>query len=500
MLEKYCDILVIGTELPGLVTAAFLARRGLSVQVIDCDFYGDHPQLPDPVCLTSAHSKLLRSILGRLNVPEATIQSFLHQESNLQVIFPKHRVDVFGNPLSYSEELDREFPDEQERLKSFYEGLARLRHQTDVNDLFQRLIPSTWSERRAFKKFINTHGLSEKNASFQELLDSDLTLKAYFKTQYVLALQSLCDSPFSYQIAEIFNPADGEIFGLIAGHKRLKRLLVDRITHHDGHIRPKTVPQKLLYRNGVFEGVELAGSQDSILAKYLIWNAPLSKLRDLLPKKWRFRGLRRDCSSFDSHFHWFTVRYRTHQSFVPEMMKRNVVIIDEPEKDLTGTNFLYLQVSEPALDETIDIDVNFLMPKSALKEDDRFFAPYFERIEAKVHEIMPFTENAIRRVFPLENEQKDENTLFPMHDDDFAVFRHGAELNGVTHQDTKNFQDLFPLNFKTPTPNFFLTHPKVFAAFGLESKLLLGLKITDIIWQEAEKEKKRAMKSERRIA
>ena len=38
MLEKYCDILVVGTELPGLVSAAFLARRGLSVQILDTNY------------------------------------------------------------------------------------------------------------------------------------------------------------------------------------------------------------------------------------------------------------------------------------------------------------------------------------------------------------------------------------------------------------------------------------------------------------------------------
>jgi hypothetical protein len=65
------------------------------------------------------HSKLLRSILGRLNVPEVTIQSFLKQESNLQVIFPKHRIDVFANPLTYSEEIDREFSAQQDQLKTF---------------------------------------------------------------------------------------------------------------------------------------------------------------------------------------------------------------------------------------------------------------------------------------------------------------------------------------------------------------------------------------------
>lgn len=500
MLEKYCDILVIGTELPGLITAAFLARRGLSVQVIESDFYANHPQMPDPTCLTGVHSKLLRSILGRLNVPEVTIQNFLALESNLQVIFPKHRVDVCGNPLLYADEIEREFPSEESCIKTFYEDLARERHQIDVNDLFQQLLPYTWRERRAFKKFLKQSKLHDKSAVYKNILAKNSVLKSYFKAQYILGYQSFCDDPFAFQVAEMFNPGDGEIFGIISGLKPLRDILLDRLTHHDGHIRHKISAQKLLYRNGIFEGVELSGTGDTVLAKYIIWNSSLAKLRELLPKKWRYRSLRKSCDAFQSHFQWFTVRFEIAKNLIPEPMKRNVVLIDEAGKELSGTNFLYVQIRDTEEDATSLIDVNFLLPRSALGENNEFFKPHFDGIRAKLLNVLPFSEKHLRQVFPLENAEKVEDTLFPMSENDFEVFRHAAETFGVGQQDEKSFQNLFPLNYRTPTPNFFVTHPKVFNAFALESKLMLGLKITDIIWQEAEKEKKRAMKSERRIA
>ncbi len=74
MLERYCDALIIGTDISGLITAAFLARRGLTVQVLDLDPYAGNEREPDPFCVAHLHSKLLRSILGRLNVPENDIQ------------------------------------------------------------------------------------------------------------------------------------------------------------------------------------------------------------------------------------------------------------------------------------------------------------------------------------------------------------------------------------------------------------------------------------------
>ncbi|MBU0506917.1 hypothetical protein KJ708_13090, partial [bacterium] len=130
MLEKYCDILIIGDHLPGLVTAAFLARRGLSVQVIDTDLFSKHPKKPDPVCLTNIHSNLLRSILGRLNVPEVTIQSVLNQDATLQYVYPKSRIDIFHNPMDYFDEVEREFKDNFKEIKRFYEKQSKLRHRT----------------------------------------------------------------------------------------------------------------------------------------------------------------------------------------------------------------------------------------------------------------------------------------------------------------------------------------------------------------------------------
>lgn len=499
MLEKYCDILVIGTELPGLISAAFLARRGLSVQIIESDVYADNSQMPDPLCLTSIHSKLLRSILGRLNVPEMTIQAFLEKESNLQVIFPKHRIDVFSNPLNYSDELDREFPENQGEIKSFYEELARVRHQTDVNDLFDHLIPSSWGEQRQLKKFIKQHELNEKSSSYLHLIETNSLLKAYFESQYILSNQSICHQPFTYQVAEIFNPGDGEIFSIINGFKPLKEILLERITHHGGHIRKKISPQKLLFRNSVIEGVELSGTQDTVLAKYVIWNTSLPKLGDILPNKWRYKKLKKVCNNHSSYYHWFTAKWTVPSLYIPDPMKENVIIIQDAEKELSGSNFLYLQLHKLE-SEQHQIDVNFLLPRSAIDEKTAFFKPYFTEIQENLTKLFPFSTGKLKHVFPLENQEKDEDTLFPLHENDYEVFLHSAEIHGVLEQKENDFSHLFPLHYKTPTPNFFISHPYIFSAFGFESKLILGLKITDLVWQETEKEKKRAMKSERRIA
>ncbi len=500
MLEKYCDILVIGDNLPGLVTAAFLARRGLSVQVIDSDLFSGHEKNPDPVCSNKIHSTLLRSILGRLNVPETTIQNLLNQDSTLQTIFPRHRIDIFNNPLDYFEELEREFPDHYPDIKKFYENQSKLRHRTNVTDLFEQLIPSGWQEKRKLKKFIQTQSLNEKNSEYTKLLKKDPHIKSYFLAQYLMAYQHFCNNPFSYQVSALFNPGDGEIFGVHAGLNSFKKVLHERITHYDGSIRNKVQVNSLLYRNGVLEGVELDESHGHVLCKYVIWNDSLDKLKELLPNKWRFRTLRKNCVSNQIDFHWFTTRFSVDTNYLPELLKSNAVVIKNPKKELVGDNFLYIQTKANKIEPKTVLSVNFLLPKSALTEEEEFFDQYFDAIKQSLINLMPFSDDSIEFQFPVKSKNMPTDTLFPLNENDFEIFRHSASNNGVTTQNERSFVNLFKLNYTTPSPNFYISHPSIFAGFGLDSKLMLGLKITDLIWQEVEKVKKRAMKTERRIA
>ena len=97
-------------------------------------------------------------------------------------------------------------------------------------------------------------------------------------------------------------------------------------------------------------------------------------------------------------------------------------------------------------------------------------------------------------------EEEPEGTLFPLRDNDFEIFRETAREHPVYSLQPKSFTDLFPLSFKTAAPNLFVTAPEILGSLGYEGKYMLGLKVTDLIWQDVEKEKRRAMKLERRIA
>jgi len=500
MLERYCDALIIGTEISGLITASFLARRGLSVHVLDLNPYAQNEKEPDPFCVAHLHSKLLRSILGRLNIPENDIQHLSHtSDSPLQIIFSKKRIDISANPVTFYEELEREFPAQHNELKLFYESLANIKHQVEAQALYSLIIPTSFRERRQLMKFVKSHGLDQRLGELGISIDKNSSLKSFIMAQLKLVTYTHMESPFAFQVAELLNPSEGEILSVQGGHQYLKKLFLERVNHHEGAYRPESKIEELLYKNGIFEGAKLAGLEGNILSRYIIWNTDLKRLTDYLPKQFRYRKLKKIIRNLNPSAHWFTSHYLLPKKFIPKPMKKNLIIIEDPDKDLFETNFLYVQVKDKN-QETTKLSVSYLLKPEALKADDSYFSPIHQKILETLRFIIPFADHHLTHFFPTTQKVKNEETLFPLGDDDFEIFKQTARAHPIYFQKAKSFVDLFPISYKTPAPNLYLTSSEILGSMGYEGKFMLGLKITDLIWNDVEKEKKHAMKLERRIA
>ncbi|MDO8518669.1 MAG: hypothetical protein Q7T11_00720 [Deltaproteobacteria bacterium] len=499
MLERYCDALIIGTDISGLITASFLARRGLSVHVLDPEPFTGNLKEPDPFCVAHLHSKLLRSILGRLNIPETDIQGLSAADSPLQIIFQKKRIDISANPVTFYEELEREFPDQHEKLKLFYENLAYIKHQMEAQQLYSLLLPSTFREKRQLMKFVRSHGLDRRLDSLGLPTEENPDLKSFITAQLNLITHSHVDSPFAFQVAELLNPSEGEILSVQGGHQYLKKLFIERIIHHEGAYRPEAKIEKLLFRNGSFEGAELAGFEGNILARYIIWNTQLKRLVDYLPKMLRFYWLKKSIRNLKPAAHWFSSHFELPSALNPPPMRDNFIVIDDVKKELSGTNFLYVQVKDREK-EMARFSVSYLLGPEALEAGEEFFAPIQEALRAKLAYLLPFSEEKLAHRFPLPPQKQEEGTLFPLKENDFEILKQTARSHPIYRLKASSFTHLFPVGYKTAAANFFLTSPEILGSLGYEGKFMLGLKVTDLIWKDVEKGKKRAMKQERRIA
>ena len=144
--------------------------------------------------------------------------------------------------------------------------------------------------------------------------------------------------------------------------------------------------------------------------------------------------------------------------------------------------------------------VSYLFPPDSLEAENESFFSIHQRIREILLKLLPFADDKLSYAFPLAPNQESEETLFPLKENDFEIFKQTARSHPVFRLEAKSFTDLFQISYKTPSPNFYLTAPEILGSMGYEGKFMLGLKVTDLIWQDVEKEKKRAMKLERRIA
>lgn len=497
MLERYCDALVIGTDIPGLITAAFLARRGLTVKVLDLNLYQDHPHLPDPRVISCLHSKYLRSIIGRLNVSESTIYKFNNRNQPLQILFQKHRLDICSQVAEFYQELRREFGGDFDKIKSFYDHLAQLKHTVSFRELIHDLLVQGFFNRRKATINQRKHNLDDQFKNFDSYFDPKV--KAFIRAQQSLLLGQQNDQPFLYQLAELLNPNDGEVLSVMAGQNEFVEILADRIEHHEGGFRRKVSLEKLLYSGGIFEGAKIAQAQSKLLARYVVWNTNLDGLPHFLPKAFRFGRLKKAILNRKKKAHWFGFEIQLDNQLVPEPLQENSLFVVDEKKPLLDSNFFYVQ--KKVLGAKASLKINYLMAPEGLEKDNDFFQTIHEKILDNLGDFFPFAREHFKIVFPLKKqpEDADEPTLFPLKEDDFAIFKHVARQNPIFAKKARHFIDLFPISYQTPAPNFFLTSQEIMASLGFEAQVHLGLLVTDQIWEDVEKAKKKAMKAGRRM-
>ena len=109
------DVVVIGSNLSSLISAAFLCKNGHRVLIVeDEDKRWGKSAYMDPDVTSfiagSAPNKLLYNIFRELSIPIHHQKKFVADELSYQIAISKLRIDVGNNWNLYYQEIKREFP------------------------------------------------------------------------------------------------------------------------------------------------------------------------------------------------------------------------------------------------------------------------------------------------------------------------------------------------------------------------------------------------------
>ena len=160
--QRLYDVCVVGSQLGGVVAGALLARRGFRVLHVAHDDPGFHyvehgyvlpfgpAVVPSPRQLPSAEL-----VLGELGLATDLSRALAPTEPDLQLLLPRHRIDLSHEPAVLRTELRREWPREAEALETSFATLGTL---FDFAGFFLRaappLPPDGFGERRAVSKAV----------------------------------------------------------------------------------------------------------------------------------------------------------------------------------------------------------------------------------------------------------------------------------------------------------------------------------------------------------
>ncbi len=118
---NFYDVIVCGSELAGLVSAALLARRGLRVLLLGHDT--DRPSFDAggialsraPALLPALESQPIARVLTELNSVQVIRRRAPILSPGYQVALPRRRFDMLAEREPARRELEREFPGRDRR-------------------------------------------------------------------------------------------------------------------------------------------------------------------------------------------------------------------------------------------------------------------------------------------------------------------------------------------------------------------------------------------------
>ncbi len=505
MSEKYSDVIVVGTDLAGLIAGAFLAKRGLSVTVLNFERdVGSQKKNIQPNLITNLESRLFKNILGRLSILDHELQIIRKLEVPFQVVLPKHRIDIFRDRERLQGEIQREFPMDSNSVKGFYEDMDHFEAKLDTEKLQELILPKGIKNRWRFGQFVKQTGLNQRVNRVTDTLGFNHEVRALLESQLQFLSQTHSSNPFTYQIAKTLSADNCLLYEVKGGIGHLKKIFLNKIEQYNGRIKNEVQIESFQFENRSLASIKLGGFEGGLGCRYLLWNDEIKKLAPFLPKKWRTRRLIKNIEAIQPKFYHFSIQYQLDSSVVPVGMRENLLFIGDPEKDLYGDNFLHLNLFHPAAEESQSdqsfLTVSYLLPATEVTQAAEYFDKLHEAIFQKISRLIPFSKNKIQLKFPLTHrEAQSDGTLFPMEKTDFEIFRENAQENPVYHLAPETFADLFPMSNRTPYKNLHLTSPEILATLGSEGKFLLGLKTIDLIWREVEHSRKKAVK-QRKIA
>jgi phytoene dehydrogenase-like protein len=422
--QRIYDVCVVGSQLGGALAGALLARRGHRVLHIDHDGLGASyvdggyllpyaPALiPSPRILPAAEAAL-----GELGLTTDIVRQLEPSSPDLQLLLPRHRVDIGHVAPRRLQELKREWPHEADRLQAGFEELARLfEASTPFMKSMPPLPPAGFGERRAVSKAIKfaasvpggPHAAVDEARAFEGLEGHPL-VAALGIAQRFLSYQDGTPSPLATTrlLGALLLGSHRLAGGHVALCDAIRRKIAEPRGETLGNDDERAVAERLETDRGRVTAVRIAGSPNAWVARVFIAATDAPALRRLLPVAEADGKTARLLEEVKPSRQLLTVNLVVKIAALPPALGDTVLALRDPADPDAAENAVLVQVlparrdkgkgaAEVVADERV-LSAAAFVPADARDLGDEHLAALGRQIRDAVADAVPFFERHLVR-------------------------------------------------------------------------------------------------------
>ena len=293
ILRDHYDVIVVGAGLGGMAAAGLLAKRGLSVLMIEqqnkpggaCTSFKreDHIHDVGAAMLYGFGQKGFRPFHFLLNELEEPIDMISHS-TLARMNFEGKEIIFWPDLQRFIDELIELFPDEKEGIRAFYADLYKMYENIVIkNEVI--VPPSEYSPRQGLRRLINDPFSIFKMQKLLSTSTMDL-LKKYFHSPELFNFYDKLCSAYAYTTAEetpavlaatmFIDNHTGGVYYPAGGAQMLPNTIEKAFERYGGQALYHQLVDEILIEDGRAYGVRLQDKTeifaDRVIANATVWN------------------------------------------------------------------------------------------------------------------------------------------------------------------------------------------------------------------------------------
>lgn len=397
-------IVIIGTDLAGLIYGALCAKKGYRVRVIGHGSQGalyEHAGYTMGRRLDMPHglgSPPVRRVFEELslglelrNLPKALDPGF-------QVVLPRARINVTTNQRLFDRELRREFPGCDEQIATFFRRVAEINDPIEeVLKLRPNLPPSGMVENFRFRSMVKRFpflddewALEDPLASFPHAHPFRAFVNAPFRFTSGMLPARAYPATFVRAITELFKGTSH----FEHGPNALRNLFVSLIAGA-GDVNPREHAAQIEIKRGKATAVILRDRRQVIGCDMLVCNTDPKRFFHLIAQEQQNEEYHHLIHTLQPVYYTFVGNFVVRARAMPEALGRHVFAVGDLDQTLEEDNLIHLVRDIDASSATDDREVRVLsaamrVPINAAGGGVHTARELLDKMQRRLEELIPF--------------------------------------------------------------------------------------------------------------